>query len=666
MKSSLLQHIVTLMLLTLPLVSTAQVVTNVNTSSQNCQCDTVQVTFSVTAPFNAGNQFKIDLSDPSGFFPGTEIQIAPLTAFNVGAYSMDAIIPCNAPQGVYKIRIRGTNPIVVSDTLENIIIGRNPTTSMSVFGTYTFGQTQRFCNGDTAYIVGSQPPIGETHQYQWFNNGAPLAGETDDTLMVLTSGVYSVKITLGLCDAISKDTIVNAYTTPAFILSSPDPTIQVISKVGNDSIQMCEGTVATLNAPVSTQPGLINYKYQWFIDSVDLFGQPVLKPLPGDTLETLLIDSTGTFYVSVTETAGNCVDTSAVFSVFVDTIPKTTVINTPWPWQNLPTLNLCLEDSTLLTAVDTIAYPDWEYQWQISYPPGTAWQNLPNDTLAYFQVDTSIVADTADYRLVISNLTCTFESAVFTVNYINDPVFQFFPSDSVATCAGDSVLVQLIGNGINYNWADGYVGANRWLKTAGTYPVNAIGINQCNTWDTLKVGIFVVNASAGPDQTIAPGQSAQLTASGGVSYFWFADLPAYFNNQFIANPLTQPTADTTLYFVQVTGPNGCVDIDSMYVFVVDTAVNPGEFANVQNVITPNGDGRNDFLNIPELLQGDDCEFIVLNRWGEEVYRADVYANNWNGVTTGGAELPDGTYYFIVKFQDEFRYKGPITIIRNAQ
>ena len=666
MKSSILKHFAMICSMAMPFMAFSQVVTNVNTSSQNCQGDTISVTFAVTAPFNAGNQFSIELSTSTGTFPGTDIQITPLTAFNVGAYNMSAIIPTTTSQGVYKIRVKGSNPIVASDTLENIIIGRNPNTGITIYGTYPFGPTQRFCAGDTAYLVGPPPPLGETHQYQWISNGNILAGETNDTLVVTTSGVYSVRVTLGLCDAVSNDTIVNAYTPPAYILSTPDPAIQVISKVGNDSIQMCEGTVATLNAPITSQPGMIEFKYQWFTDSVDLFGKPVLKPLAGDTLQTLLIDSTGTYYVSVYEINGGCIDTSAVFSVFVDTIPKTDIVNVPWPWQSLPTLNLCHEDSTMLTAMDSIMYPNWTYQWQISYPSGTAWQNIPNDTLPFLQVDTSIVADTADYRVVITNATCTYESNALTVNFINDPIFQFFPSDSVATCAGDSVLVQLVGNGVNYNWADGYVGPNRWMKAAGSYPVKAIGINQCETWDTLKVGIFVVNAIAGPDVTIAPGQSAQLSASGGVSYFWFANLPAYFNNQFIANPLTQPTADTTLYFVQVTGPNGCVDFDSVYVFVVDTAADPGEFANVQNVITPNGDGRNDFLNIPELLQGDDCEFVVLNRWGAEVYRADVYSNNWNGVTTGGAELPDGTYYFIVKFKDEIRYKGPVTIIRNAQ
>ena len=651
-----------LLLFAIPFLGSAQVITNVNTSSQNCQCDTVNVTFAVTAPLNAGNQFKVELSTSTGVFPGTYIEINPLLGFNIGAYNMDAIIPCTASQGLYKIRIVGSNPVIASDTLNNIIIGRNPNTNMTIFGTYTFGQTQRFCEGDTAYIVGPVPPLGETHQYSWFSNGAIIPGETDDSLMVTTSGVYSVKVTLGLCDAISKDTIINAYTPPAYILHMPSSSITMI---GQDSIQMCEGTVATLQGPLAFQPG-INFRYQWLSDSVDIFGAPYLYPLLNDTLQTLDIDSAGTFYLAVMETNGGCMDTSVVFHVFVDTIPATNIVNVKWAWQNIATLNLCLQDSAMLSAVDSVAHPDWKYQWQVSYPPGSPWLDIPNDTLPFLQVDQFLIADTADYRLVTTNLTCTSTSNMLTVRFINDPMFQFFPSDSVATCLGDSVLVQLVGNGLQYQWADGYLGANRWMSQAGSYPVKAVGVNSCFTWDTLKVGIFQVNANAGSDQTIAPGEYAQLNGSGGVSYFWFADKPVYFNNQFIANPLTQPTEDTTLYFVQVTGPNGCTDIDSVWVFVVDTAKNPYEFANVQNVITPNGDGKNDFLNIPELLQGDDCEVVVLNRWGAEVYRSNPYINSFNGNTTGGAELPDGTYYYIVKFKDVIRYKGPVTIIRNSK
>ncbi len=650
-------------ILAFPIVGAAQVITNVNTSSQNCQCDTINVTFAVTAPLNVGNEFKIQLSDNLGQFPGTNIEINPLLGFNVGNYNMDAVVPCNTPQGVYKIRVVGSNPVIASDTLSNIIIGRNPNTDITIYGTYTYANEQRFCDGDTAILVGAAPPLGETHQYQWFNGGSPLTNEINDTLIVTTSGSYSVRVTLGLCDALSKDTIVNAYTPPSGIFHTPDPSIVVITPT---SIRMCEGTTAFLNGPTPVQPG-IEYKYQWLTDSIDPFGNPVYKPLAGDTLSTLQTDTAGVFYLSVLEVNGGCVDTNKVgYLVFVDTIPQTSIVNVPWPGQSIPSLSLCFEDSTMLTVADTVFWPQWQHQWQVSYPPGSPWIDIPGDTNFYLQVDTSLIADTADYRCITRNQTCTFATNSLQVLFVNDPIFQFFPSDSVATCAGDSVLVQIIGNGLNYTWSDGYIGSNRWMKAAGDYGVVATGINGCTSTDTLKVGIYVVTANAGSDQTIAPGESAQLNGSGGVSYFWFADKPSYFNNQFISNPLTQPTSDTTLYFVQVTGPNGCTALDSVYVFVVDTAVDPGLYANIQNLITPNSDGHNDFLNIPELLGDDACQLIVLNRWGEEVYSIFPYMNQWNGISTGGDELPDGTYYYMVKFEDKIRYKGPVTIIRNSK
>lgn len=315
----------------------------------------------------------------------------------------------------------------------------------------------------------------------------------------------------------------------------------------------------------------------------------------------------------------------------------------------------------------------WKHQWQIDYPAGSGnWIDLPNDTLWYLQVDSSIVADTAVYRVKIENRTCTYFSNELTVNFIEDPVFTFFPSDSVTTCVGDSVLVQLIGNGISYEWDDGFLGAARWMKTPGDYPVKAVGVNNCETYDTLKVGIFTVVADAGPDQTVlrnpadGPYPQVQLTGSGGVSYFWYADIPAYFNNQFIANPLTQPTGDTTLYFVEVTGPNGCSAIDSVWVYIdypEDTATG-GIITNVQNVLTPNGDGYNDILDLSAITNGEEHQFVVLNRWGEELYRQEIYNNGWNGVNEGGDALPDGTYYFILQKESTVIYKGPVTIFNN--
>ncbi len=79
-----------------------------------------------------------------------------------------------------------------------------------------------------------------------------------------------------------------------------------------------------------------------------------------------------------------------------------------------------------------------------------------------------------------------------------------------------------------------------------------------------------------------------------------------------------------------------------------------------NVITPNGDGKNDTYSIPNLPL-DDClgkflGFRVHNRWGTE-----VYATNDRNFVWAPKNLPSGVYYYAVKFSNR-DYNGTITIL----
>jgi gliding motility-associated-like protein len=69
-----------------------------------------------------------------------------------------------------------------------------------------------------------------------------------------------------------------------------------------------------------------------------------------------------------------------------------------------------------------------------------------------------------------------------------------------------------------------------------------------------------------------------------------------------------------------------------------------------NIITPNGDGVNDALEIQCLDLYTDNELLVFNRWGDEVYQAQPYLNDWFG-TYGGGDLPAGTYFVILRYTE---------------
>ena len=80
-----------------------------------------------------------------------------------------------------------------------------------------------------------------------------------------------------------------------------------------------------------------------------------------------------------------------------------------------------------------------------------------------------------------------------------------------------------------------------------------------------------------------------------------------------------------------------------------------------NVITTNGDGINDLFEIENLQEN--TEVIILNRWGNVVFSAKNYQNNWDGKDTSGYELTDGVYFYKYTTESGNTGHGFVTIIR---
>lgn len=95
---------------------------------------------------------------------------------------------------------------------------------------------------------------------------------------------------------------------------------------------------------------------------------------------------------------------------------------------------------------------------------------------------------------------------------------------------------------------------------------------------------------------------------------------------------------------------------------------------IPNIITPNGDGLNDRLEIT--MEGEDLyELSVYNRWGELVYFSDKDFDrtsefNWDAtVQNSGKSCPAGTYFYILKFREACiddakieKYSGTVTVV----
>jgi gliding motility-associated-like protein len=126
--------------------------------------------------------------------------------------------------------------------------------------------------------------------------------------------------------------------------------------------------------------------------------------------------------------------------------------------------------------------------------------------------------------------------------------------------------------------------------------------------------------------------------------------------------------DGTITYTPVTGYTG---IDSFQYEVCDSEGSSSAWVFITvngciypNAFSPNGDGINDVFEVP--CSEGDLYFSVWNRWGIEVYRNDKYVNDWDG-TYKGSPLPDGTYYYVLKYTkssgEEVNKAGFITLHR---
>jgi gliding motility-associated-like protein len=78
--------------------------------------------------------------------------------------------------------------------------------------------------------------------------------------------------------------------------------------------------------------------------------------------------------------------------------------------------------------------------------------------------------------------------------------------------------------------------------------------------------------------------------------------------------------------------------------------------------SPNDDGYNDLFEIVGLEKFPNNKLMIFNRYGNQVYDAEPYKNDWNGKYDGKILL-DGTYFYILELGNGVQKSGYIQIHR---
>jgi len=167
--------------------------------------------------------------------------------------------------------------------------------------------------------------------------------------------------------------------------------------------------------------------------------------------------------------------------------------------------------------------------------------------------------------------------------------------------------------------------------------------------------MIAVNIEAGPDVSIHEGTCTNFNATGATYYSWTPE--ETLNDPNIPNPEACPE-ETTTYYLAAVNDSGCPAIDSLTVIVIH---------GIPDGITPNGDNYNDVWELSMLNFYPESAVRIYNRWGEKIFeskRGDRYANPFDG-TYNGKDLPLGTYYYVIEFNDGENdpVTGPLTILR---
>ena len=179
--------------------------------------------------------------------------------------------------------------------------------------------------------------------------------------------------------------------------------------------------------------------------------------------------------------------------------------------------------------------------------------------------------------------------------------------------------------------------------------------NVCSNTDLQTIAVYgTPDAVAGPDQELTfvyvTEMKAEPSSSGSGEWSLVS------GSGKIADPHSPTTKVTQLgigenVFLWSVRNEHCEATSEIKITVNDLFV--------PSVITPNGDGLNDYFKIAENI--GNVELIVINRWGNEEYRNKNYLNDWEGQNNKGKKLPDDTYFYILIFENGTIKKGSVLI-----
>jgi hypothetical protein len=452
------------------------------------------------------------------------------------------------------------------------VVTVNPIPATPVIGT---GGPTTFCAGGSVTLTSSSASGN-----QWYLNGNPIGGATNQTYGATLSGSYTVVVTTSGCSS--------AASSATVVTVNPAPATPTITPGGPTTF--CTGGSVTLTS--SSASG-----NQWYLNG---------NPIGGATNQTYGATASGSYTVVVT--ASGCPSApSAATVVTVNPIPATPVIGTGGP------TTFCAAGSVTLTSSSTSGN-----QWYLN---GNPIGGATNQTFG--------ATASGSYTVVITTSGCSSAASSATVVTVNPAPATptITPGGPTTFCTGGSVTLtssSASGNQwyLNGNPIGGATNQTYGATASGSYTV-VVTTSGCSSAASSATVVTVNPAPATP--TITPGGPTTFCAGGSVT---LTSSSASGNQWYVnGNPIGGATAQT--YVAAVAGDYS----------VIVTTSGCSSSASAATTVTVNPIPNATITVGASMASGSSAGASVANAGVGATYAWSIT----NGTITAGAGTPNITF-----------------------
>lgn len=498
------------------------------------------------------------------------------------------------------------------------------------------------CSGETVLLEANITGQGLT--YTWFKDDVAITTPTvdDDSYTVDASntgfeGDYSVQIDgTGVC--VEKSTAVTITTAGNFTVTRENDANMVILPAQTKTLQVTSSDT--------------DVNYAWYKDGAII---------SGETNNTLSATAEGVYFARVTQTGSCGLVVDSETTTIVAPVSFELVVNYTTSYAACESTSIALEVQTInavdassaTTDVTTDLIGAFTYQWQKD-GVDVAGETSNNISLTN-------ISENGNYEVIgsVSGYSDTTSNSL-TVQLLTSETVTITSDSNVFCDVSNPVTISTTTDltGETFNWFRDGTSINTTdaalnITATGTYVLEVIKGGCPLRSNEAVISPFddsAITMDAEDPVIIVEGQSRTVTASGGTSYSWVDT-----ENIEISNSASVDlSAEGSYNLIATIG--GCTVVKPFTVSFRDTF-------NIPNVVTPNGDGKNDLWVIPNTYSNQsDVRVIIYNSNGRELLNETGYQNNW---PSSSMSFPKQNMVFFYKIIDarNKQKQGTITIIR---